>query len=358
MAARRPTAHRRRQCRGRRRNQCPSDRRGSAALPAAAAAVPDADAAHLVVLSARDDNALAEARGRLAAHVEAHAEQSIGDIAFTLQTGRRGFVRRFAAVVKDRRGLIEKARRLRQSRDGGRVPAKACIACFQARARNILAWVRAFTSVIRLSRARSTNVLRFWNLLLGLDLRKVLFGEPLEVGPRLQATALAQPALFSVNFSVAALWRSLGFEPAAMLGHSVGEFVAATLAGVMRLEDALEVVAARGAMMQELPEGAMLAVMLAELAELKACLPRGRSLDRGGQRQCRLRCFRAASSNRRLRGEANRPRRRLAAVANFAAHAFHSAMVDPVIEPLARILARILSSPPAFLTSPPCRERG
>src|SRR6202022_4445409 len=67
--------------------------------------------------------------------------------------------------------------------------------------------------------------------LLGLDLRKILFGDPREAGPRLQATALAQPALFSVSYSVAALWRSLGFAPAAMLGHSIGEFVAAVLAG-------------------------------------------------------------------------------------------------------------------------------
>jgi phthiocerol/phenolphthiocerol synthesis type-I polyketide synthase E len=108
--------------------------------------------------------------------------------------------------------------------------------------------------------------------LLGLDLRKILFGDPREAAPRLQATALAQPALFCVSFSVAALWRSLGFEAAAMLGHSIGEFVAATLAGVMRLEDALTIVAARGAMMQELPEGAMLAVMLAE-PELKTACP-------------------------------------------------------------------------------------
>ena len=78
--------------------------------------------------------------------------------------------------------------------------------------------------------------------LLGLDLRNVLFGDPWEAGPRLEATALAQSALFSVSLSVAALWRSLGFEPAATLGHSIGEFVAATLAGVMRLEDALSVV--------------------------------------------------------------------------------------------------------------------
>ena len=78
--------------------------------------------------------------------------------------------------------------------------------------------------------------------LLGLDLRKVLYGDPEEAGPHLQATALAQPALFSVSYAVAALWRSLGVEPVAMIGHSIGEFVAAVLAGVMRLEDALQVV--------------------------------------------------------------------------------------------------------------------
>src|SRR5262249_60854344 len=71
-------------------------------------------------------------------------------------------------------------------------------------------------------------------------------------GPSLQATALAQPAIFCVSYSVASLLKSLGLNPSAMLGHSIGEFVAAALAGVMRLEDALAVVAARGKMMQDL----------------------------------------------------------------------------------------------------------
>jgi phthiocerol/phenolphthiocerol synthesis type-I polyketide synthase E len=159
-----------------------------------------------------------------------------------------------------------------QSRDGGRVPAKACIpVSWPGRAisgHGVHGLYRRYPVVAR-TLDQCASILE---PLLGLDLRKVLFGDPREAGPRLQATALAQTALFSVSFSVAALWRSLGFGPAAMLGHSIGEFAAATLAGVMRLEDALTVVAARGAMMQELPEGAMLAVMLAE-SELKACLP-------------------------------------------------------------------------------------
>ena len=124
--------------------------------------------------------------------------------------------------------------------------------------------------------------------LLRLDLRKILYGEPQEPGPSLQATALAQPAIFCVSYSVASLLKSLGLNPSAMLGHSIGEFVAAALAGVMRLEDALAVVAARGKMMQDLPEGAMLAVMLGE-PELKTCLPSDLSLAAVPQAICKLR---------------------------------------------------------------------
>lgn len=183
------------------------------------------------------------------------------------------------AVRRCRQGharLDRETRRPRQGRDGGRVPAKACIpVSWPGRA---ISWhgpgpYRRYPVVAR----AIDQCAAILEPLLGLDLRKVVFGDPAEAGPRLQATALAQPALFSVSFSIAALWRSLGFEPAAMLGHSVGEFVAATLAGVMRLEDALTVVAARGAMMQELPEGAMLAVMLGE-PELEACSRSPRSM--------------------------------------------------------------------------------
>ena len=80
---------------------------------------------------------------------------------------------------------------------------------------------------------------------------------------RLEHTALAQPALFVVEYALAQQWRRWGVEPAALLGHSLGEFVAACLAGVMTLESALALVAERGRLMGELEAGAMLAVPLA-----------------------------------------------------------------------------------------------
>ncbi len=311
------------------------------AAPAAAAAAPHGETPHLFVLSARDDNALAEARARLAAHVETHAEQGIGEIAFTLQNGRRGFAKQFAAVAKDRRGLIEKLGGPGNAKTAAASPQKLAFlfpgqgAQYPGMGQGLY---RRYPVVAR-TIDQCASILE---PLLGLDLRKIVFGDPREAGPRLQATALAQPALFSVSFSVAALWRSLGFEPAAMLGHSIGEFVAATLAGVMRLEDALTVVAARGAMMQELPKGAMLAVMLTE-PDLKACLPSDLSIAAvNANSVCIVAgphpAIEAFEGKLIARGAGSRRLR--------TSHAFHSAMVDPVIEPLAKILAKIPLSPP------------
>ena len=98
---------------------------------------------------------------------------------------------------------------------------------------------------------------------LGFDLRTLLF--PLEqdstaAAEKLSHTCFTQPALFSIEYALAQLWIALGIKPSAMIGHSIGEYVAACLAGVFSPEDALHLTAARGRLMGEMPSGSMLAV--------------------------------------------------------------------------------------------------
>ncbi|OIK05994.1 FkbM family methyltransferase [Streptomyces monashensis] len=164
-----------------------------------------------------------------------------------------------------------------------------------------------------------------------LDLRRMLGRDstPLsEHEQRLNATRLAQPALFAVEYSLARLWESWGARPSVMIGYSLGEYVAATLAGVLSLKDALTLVARRAALIDALPEGAMLAVMLPE-SQVRALLPEGLSLSAvNGPEFCVVAGPVAAVEEfgRSLAAQDVVARR------VQTTHAFHSSMMEPVVE--------------------------
>ena len=128
---------------------------------------------------------------------------------------------------------------------------------------------------------------------LGGDLRELLFpraGDEKTAQISLVNTLYTQPSIFVIEYALARFWQSLGVEPAIMVGHSIGEFVAATLAGVWELEDALAIVALRGRLMHDLPRGSMMAV--SSSAESIASNSPGRTSDRlqqCSQPVCRLR---------------------------------------------------------------------
>ncbi|WP_046239986.1 acyltransferase domain-containing protein, partial [Delftia tsuruhatensis] len=125
----------------------------------------------------------------------------------------------------------------------------------------------------------------------GWDLRQWLFpapGEEVEADAALSAMDKAQPALFVIGYALARMWMARGVQPVSMLGHSLGEYVAACLAGVFELPYALRIVAARGRLLQSLPQGAMTSVPLAE-AELQSLLDAGCDLGAvNGERLCVL----------------------------------------------------------------------
>ena len=165
-----------------------------------------------------------------------------------------------------------------------------------------------------------------------------------EAAKRLMATKFAQPAIFAVEYSLAKLWMSWGIQPEAMIGHSVGEFVAAVMAGVMTLEDALPLVALRGRLMQELHRGSMLSVRLPE-RELRPLLNpdvaiaavNGPSLTVASGPDGAIH---ALEQVLQARGVVCRHL--------HTSHAFHSSMVEPIVEPLRERLKQIRLSPPTL----------
>jgi acyl transferase domain-containing protein len=182
---------------------------------------------------------------------------------------------------------------------------------------------------------------------LGFDLRKVLYpekGREEEAMQRLQQTSVTQPALFVIEFALARLWIMWGIKPEAMIGHSIGEYVAACLAGVFSLEDALAIVAERGRLMQNMPSGAMLAVPMPE-DELRKILPRNLSLSAvNGPSLCvvsgptaEVEAFLAA-----LTASGN------AGTMLHTSHAFHSEMMDSVLEPFVKCIGSVKRNEPTM----------
>ncbi|MEU9504685.1 beta-ketoacyl synthase N-terminal-like domain-containing protein [Micromonospora sp. NPDC048170] len=215
---------------------------------------------HLLTLSARTPEALAAATDRLAAHLE-RADVRLDDVAFTLHEGRTAHPLRRAVAA---RSTTEAAGRLRAAAHpavpvtGHReiaflLPGQG--AQHAGAGRGLYAAEPAYREAVD---ACSDLLVP----LLGLDLRTLLHADPTDdtAQAALARTAVTQPAIFTLEWALAALWKARGVVPAALIGHSVGELAAATIAGVFSLEDALRVVAARGRLMQSVAPGAMLAL--------------------------------------------------------------------------------------------------
>ena len=145
---------------------------------------------------------------------------------------------------------------------------------------------------------------------------------------RITNTIFAQPAIFTVEYALAQLWMHWGVRPRAMLGHSIGEFVAACLAGVLSLEDALALVAARGRLMQDLQPGAC----FVRLSEADTRVRLNDSLSIAAVNSPSL-CVVAGPFDALSSFEQQLEREGISFRRLVTSHAFHSSMIDPIIEP-------------------------
>ncbi|MGW8391847.1 SDR family NAD(P)-dependent oxidoreductase [Pseudoduganella sp. HUAS MS19] len=304
------------------------------------------DGLHALQLSARSEPALQEMRARLARQLERQPELAMADVAQTLREGRQRFAHRAVALVRDRAGALDALTQaasaaLVQGRALSERPTVAFL--FPGQGAQHVDMARALYERDETVRGTVDRCCALLQQHLGFDLRTVLFPvEDAEAGARLAQTALTQPALFVIEYALAQWWLRQGVQPDALLGHSIGEYVAACLAGVFSLEDALAVVAARGRLLQGTAPGAMLAAGLSE-DQLQAHPYPGCDLAAVNAPEL---CVLAGSTEALARAERDLRERGVAVRSLHVSHAFHSTSVEPVLDEFAALLARIKLSPP------------
>ncbi|HBB32528.1 MAG TPA: short-chain dehydrogenase, partial [Cyanobacteria bacterium UBA8803] len=227
---------------------------------------------HLLTLSAKNQKALGELAQRYADFLASHPEVSLADVCFTANTGRSHFDYRLAVVADSTAQLRAQLEAFAAGKEtvglvsgqveGTDYPNIAFL--FTGQGSQYIGMGRQFYEtqpIFRQALDRCNEILRSY---LEQPLLEVLYPEPGTSSP-LDETAYTQPALFALEYALFQLWKSWGIEPSIVMGHSVGEYAAACVAGVFSLEDGLKLIAERARLMQALPQdGEMVAVFASE----------------------------------------------------------------------------------------------
>jgi len=303
---------------------------------------------YLLCVSAKTATALEKATINLLTYLQQHSELKLADIVYTLQVGRRAFNHRRVLVCRD----LSDAVTTLVNPDSPQV-----LTCYQERRNPPLAFMfpGQGTQYVKMGWELYQTEPTFQEAVdlcseilkphLGLDLRCALYPSQEETelaSQQLNQTAIAQPAIFTIEYALSQLLMAWGIHPQVMIGHSIGEYVAAHLAGVFSLEEALALVSARGRLMQQMPPGSMLAVSLAA-EEAQPFL----------DEQCAIAAINApslcvvsgtieaiAKLEHQLVENGVKSRRL------HTSHAFHSPMMEPILEAFGEEVKKVNFQPP------------
>ncbi len=294
---------------------------------------------HILVLSAKSETALHTLAHRYAAFVATHPTESVADICFTANTGRAHFAHRLAVMAASSTQLQERLAAFAAGQTPHHVqhgnahnnkrPQVAFL--FTGQGSQYLGMARQLymtQPIFRHALDRCDQILRPF---MEQPLLSVLYPEP-GVRVSLHETAYTQPALFALEYALAELWRSWGIEPDVVMGHSVGEYVAACVAGGFSLEEGLYLIAERGRLMQALPQRGAMAAVFAEQGPVEAALSswQGRvaiAAINGAQH--------TVISGEREAIQAIQRQLEAEGVMSYplaVSHAFHSPLMDPILD--------------------------
>ncbi|MCP4155666.1 MAG: amino acid adenylation domain-containing protein, partial [bacterium] len=313
----------------------------------------------LLILSAKNETALQQAAENLKEYLERNQPRNLQDIAYTLQQGRTAFKYRRATTA----ATLEEAIEALNPENGKTLEGKPIdenspvIFMFPGQGSQ---YVEMGQDLMKKEPVFRDAVEHCFDIMektvkSEINFRTILYPqnntkekeEP--KNPDIDQTVVTQPLIFIFEYALAKQLMAWGIQPHAMIGHSIGEYAAAHLAGVLTLEDALKLVTARGAIMQEIPAGSMLSIPL-PAEQLTPILPEGISLAAAnstamsvvsGTREA-IEAFEKAIKEDNPTG-AKEPvnTRRL-----HTSHAFHSAMTDPVLETFQKTVAEVTINPP------------
>lgn len=303
---------------------------------------------HLLVLSAKTRAALEIATANLIEHLEQHPNLNLADVAYTLQVGRKAFNHRLMLGCRNLDDAVSALKTLDPKRVFTTIqePGTRPIGfMFPGQGTQYVNMALELYQVELTFREQVDHCAELLKPYLGLDLRSVLYPteeQSAAATQQLNQTFITQPVLFVIEYALAKLWMQWGVRPQTMIGHSIGEYVAACLAGVFPLEDALSLVALRGRTIQELPGGAMLSVPLPE-KEVHALLGKRLSLAAiNGPSLCVISGpIDAVDDLQNLLNGQGVNCRRL-----HVSHAFHSAMMEPILETFAEQVKKVEMKPP------------
>ncbi len=320
-------------------------------LEEAPAAIPSGPARsrHLLLLSGKTERALAARQHDLREYVHNYPKTNLADAAFTLQTGRHDFTHRWFAVVNDNVDALtqlEQGDPKRSAKHMLQQQSEGVVFMFPGQGSQYVGMGSVLYRDEIVFKEAVDRCAAILAPLLGRDLRELLFAREGDADAEnlLKQTYYTQPALFTIGYSLAQLWMSWGIRPAALIGHSIGEFVAATIAEVFTLEDALTIVAGRSKLMQDCPGGGMLSVRLPESAILPLLNDKISIAAVNGPQLCVVAGPYGELEKLQHKWESEE----IVCKALHTSHAFHSPMMEPVVAPFAELVKKIKLGTPVI----------
>ncbi|QSJ15493.1 type I polyketide synthase [Nostoc sp. UHCC 0702] len=299
---------------------------------------------HILALSAKTPTALKQLAQQYQQHISTHPEQNLADICFSANCGRGDFGHRLSCVVSSRDELLEKlannAGVWTGEHEGSTQPKIAYLMTGQGSqyvgmAKELYHSQPTFKQALDkcdqiLSQYLDTSIL------------DIIYPKT-ETSDKLEQTAYTQPALFAIEYALCQLWQSWGIAPSTVMGHSVGEYVAACIAGIFSLEDGLKLIAARGRLMQALPHNGAMAAVMADAGLVKQLISPEIAIAAINAPQNTVISGTKTAVNE-LCGKLHNQGIKTTALA--VSHAFHSPLMQPMLAEFAHIAQQISYHPP------------